>query len=297
MITGLCVAVIAVGFAAIFVRIALEDASALAIAFWRTLGGALALAPFAVRTRRRAAAPLTAVRHRQLAWSGAFLALHFACFLGSLALTTVASAVTLVNMSPLFVALGGLWFLGERTTRRAWTGIAITLVGAITIGLADAVGIELGGRALLGDLLALGGAVTVSGYLLLGRSARREIDATVYSAIVFTWAAAVLVTICLVLGIPLTGYSTSTWLAILGIVIGPQLLGHTVFNALLSTVPAATVSTVTLGEPVVSTLLAWLLLAELPAPLFWVGAPLVLLGVFVATRAAARESPHDQLRV
>lgn len=307
VVGGLVTAVSAVSAAAIMIRVATGDdaafataapghASPIAVAFWRSLGGAVALAPFAWRQRRRGAPPLGPRMRRLLFWSGIALAAHFALWLWSLVLTTVASSVTLVTMSPLFVALGGWWFLGERTTRRTWIGLAATMVGAITIGLADAAEIDLGPTALAGDALAFGGALAVTGYLLIGRLARREVSAATYASVVYGWAAAALLVVCLLSGADLWGYSTVTWLAIAGIIIGPQLLGHTIFNALLATVSATVVSIVVLAEPVGSTLLAWLLLEELPARLFWPGAALVMIGVFVATSgrrrpAGARSAP------
>jgi drug/metabolite transporter (DMT)-like permease len=302
VLVGLLIGAVAVSTSAILARIAMgEDAGvatasagaapALAVAFWRTALGALALSPMAVRARRHAA-PLSAVRRRQLLGSGLSLALHFALFQGALALTTVASAVTLVTMSPVFVALGGWWVLKERTSRRTLLGMGLTIVGAVVIGLGDAAAIDLGPQALLGDAMAFGGAVAITGYLLVGRVARRDVPATVYSCAVYAWAAAALLVVCLGLGVPLVGYSTTTWLALLGIVVGPQLLGHTVFNTLLSSVPATVVSIVVLSEPVGAGLLAWLVLDELPAGAFAVGAPLVLVGVAIATarRRGAREA-------
>ncbi|MBS3942014.1 MAG: DMT family transporter [Actinobacteria bacterium] len=302
VLLGLLIGAVAVSTSAILARIAMgEDAGvvsasagaapALAVAFWRTALGALALSPMAVRAQRHAR-PLTAVRRRQLLGSGLSLALHFALFQGALALTTVASAVTLVTMSPVFVALGGWWVLKERTTRRTLFGMGLTMVGAVVIGVGDAAAIDLGPQALLGDAMAFGGAVAITGYLLVGRVARRDVPATVYSCAVYAWAAAALLLVCLGLGVPLVGYSATTWLALLGIVVGPQLLGHTVFNTLLSSVPATVVSIVVLSEPVGAGLLAWLVLDELPAGAFAVGAPLVLVGVAVATarRRGAREA-------
>lgn len=301
VLLGLLVGAVAVSTSAILARVAMGDdagvataapgaAPALAVAFWRTALGAVALSPLALRARRRRATPLSPTRHRQLLVSGLSLALHFALFQGALALTTVASAVTLVTMSPVFVALGGWWLLKERTQRRTLLGMALTIVGAVVIGVGDAAAIDLGPQALVGDAMAFGGAVAITGYLLAGRAARRDVPATVYSCSVYAWAALALLLTCLALDVPLTGYRPVTWLAILGIVAGPQLLGHTVFNTLLSSVPATVVSIVVLSEPVGAGLLAWLVLGELPPALFGLGAPLVLVGVVVAT-ARRRRAP------
>jgi drug/metabolite transporter (DMT)-like permease len=306
VITGLVVGIIAVSVSAILSRFAMgEDpeiltasagaAPALAVAFWRCALSALVLAPLGWRAQARHGTPLTRRRHQQLAASGLAIGLHFGLFQGALALTTVASAVTLATMSPIFVALGGWWLLNEPSDRRTWTGMALTIVGAVTIGLADVSAIDLGVRALIGDLMAFGSALAITGYLLLGRVARRSTPATTYSAIVFGWAALGLLIVSLATGTTLTGFDGGTWLAIVGIVVGPQLLGHTVFNALLSTIPATTVSIVVLSEPVGAGLLAWLLLAELPSPLFAIGAPLVLIGVGIATARRRPPIPVDEL--
>lgn len=280
VIGGLIVGVAAVSASAVLIRLA--DAPPLAIAFWRCAGGAVVLAPFALRARR-GAPPLDRVQRRQLVGAGVLLAAHFALWIWSLELTTVASSVTLVTMSPVFVGLGAGLFLGEAPTRRTWIGMAVTIAGALVIGAADWASVDLGASALLGDALAFGGAVAVAGYLLAGRAARRRLPVSVYAGAVYGVAAVVLLLASLVAGSDLAGFDRGTWLAILALIVGPQLLGHTVFNALLSTVTATVVAIVVLAEPVGATFLAWLVLDELPSALYWLGAPIVLAGVAYAT--------------
>jgi drug/metabolite transporter (DMT)-like permease len=290
---GLLVGVVAISTSAILARVAMGEqpgvttalpgaAPALAVAFWRTVGGAVALAPFALRDQLTATR-VTRSDHRWLVLSGLALGLHFALFQASLALTSVASAVTLATASPVFVAVGAWWLLGEATTRRVWIGMALAMSGAITIGLADLAGHEVGGRAVTGDAMAIGSAVAMGAYLLVGRATRGRVHAATYSSLVYAWAALGLGAACLALEVPLWGYTPATWLALAGIVVGPQLLGHTVFNALLARVAATVIAIAVLAEPLGAGVLAWLLFAELPAPGFWLGAPLVLVGVGVAT--------------
>lgn len=277
---GVVVGVVAVSSAGVLVRLA--EADAIAVAFWRCLGGAALLLPFALRDRARGVR-LDPTQRRQIVAAGLFLALHFALWIGSLSLTTVASSVTLVAMSPVFVGLGATMFLAEPPSRRAWVGIGVTIAGAVVIGAADLHDAELGARALLGDLMALGGAVTVTGYLLVGRAARQRLPVATYATGVYGIAALALLVAALITGAGLSGYERTTWLALAALVIGPQLLGHTVFNALLATLSATVIAVVVLAEPVGAGILAWLVLGELPAPLFWLGAPLILVGLYVAT--------------
>ncbi|HEX8132680.1 MAG TPA: DMT family transporter [Actinomycetes bacterium] len=282
----MAVGIAAISFSPILVRVAALPA--LALAFWRCAAGAALLAPFARRAGGVRGIPrgfpggaIGRVEAVQLLAAGVFLAVHFGLWNASLALTSVAASTTLVSCSPLFVGLGGR-LLGEPPTRRAWLGIALAVAGAAVIGLGDAARIEVGSHALLGDALAFAGSAAMAGYLLLGRAARRRLPVSTYAASVYGVAAAVLLPACLLTGSALLGYPAGSWLAVAAVVAGPQLLGHTVFNGLLARVSATVVAVAILAEPVGATALAWLLLHELPATAFFIGAPLVLAGVWLA---------------
>jgi drug/metabolite transporter (DMT)-like permease len=304
---GIAVGIVAISTSPILVRVA--HVPALALAFWRCLAGALLLAPFALRWARRAGpwaapdgptaapGPATAGRPRPaavsrrdlalLVLSGACLALHFSLWNASLARTTIASSTVLVACSPLFVGLLSGPLLGEPPSRLGWAGIGLTIAGAAVIATGDAGAVDLGPRALLGDAMAFGGAAAIGGYFLIGRSVRRRLPASAYAASVYGVAAALLLPACLLSGAALGGYPGRSWLAIGGVVAGPQLLGHTVFNALLATLTADTVAVIGLTEPVGATLLAWLIFQELPTAWFWPGAVVVLAGVWLVLRGTA----------
>jgi drug/metabolite transporter (DMT)-like permease len=281
---GIAVGIAAISTSPILVREA--HVPALALAFWRCLAGAILLAPFALRgTRTR----LTAADLGLLGLSGACLALHFSLWNASLTRTTIASATVLVACSPLFVGVLAGPLLGEPPSRLGWAGIGLTIAGAALIALGDAGAVELGPGALVGDAMAFGGAAAIGVYFLIGRSLRRRLPASTYAASVYGVAAAVLLPASLLSGAPLAGYPGRSWLAIGGVVVGPQLLGHTVFNALLATLTADAVAVIGLTEPVGATLLAWLIFQELPTSWFWPGAVLVLAGVWLGVRGTANQ--------
>jgi drug/metabolite transporter (DMT)-like permease len=279
---GLVVGVVAISTSPILIRLAAMPA--LALAFWRCLAGAAALAPFA---RTASVGRLGRAEVARLVAAGVFLAVHFALWNASLALTTVAAATTLVSMAPLFVGLGGR-FLGEPPSPRTWLGILVATAGAVLIAMGDAVADGAVGGTLAGDLMAFAGALALAGYLLLGRVARRRLPVATYAASVYGVAAAVLLPACLLTGASLGGYPSASWLALAAVVVGPQLLGHTVFNGLLASVSATVVAVTMLVEPIGATALAWLLFDELPGLGFWLGAPLVLAGVWLATTGSRR---------
>ena len=267
------------------ILIKLADAPALIIAAYRLAIAGLLLTPFAL-SRKRGQLRALSGRDRLLSLlSGAFLSLHFLTWISSLQYTSVASSVVLVATNPIFVGLGAVWIFKERLHPLLVWGILLSVAGGALIGYED---IQLGGRALYGDLLALLGAITHSGYLLLGQRVRKKTDTLTYIWLVYGMAALLLLLAVLGTRAPLAGYSGQTVLMIVLLALGPQLIGHTSYNWALRYVSAAMVAVVILGEPVGATFLAYWILGE---GISWrkvVGGALVLAGIYLAVRAEQR---------
>jgi drug/metabolite transporter (DMT)-like permease len=280
---------VGVSWSSIFVR--WSDASAYVLAFWRLALSLIVIA--AALTLRREWRRVGEVRSSEialLALAGACLAFHFVSWYAGLELTTVASATLFVNTHPLFAAaISALW-LGERPGRGEWLGILVTMSGAAVIGGA---GLALGRQAVLGDGLALLGAVLFAVYFIIGRRLRQRLGIWAYTGWVNVCAALVLAPFIALRGAPLLDYPAREWWIFAGLAAGPMLLGHTGFNWALRYEPAYIVNLAVLGEPIGASLLAWWLLggSETPGPATLAGGVLVLLGlaVCVYSRQGARE--------
>ena len=292
--TLLVVGVLAVSFSAVLVRLA-DDTPKLAIAFYRCAMAAAVLAPLALVRHGDELRALTRRQRRLALLSGAFLAAHFATWIPSLSFTSVAASSVLVTTQPLWVALFGR-VIGERPSRRALVGIGVALAGTLVIAGGD---FASSGRALLGDALAIAGAIFAAGYVLAGRNLRQEVSVVPYTAVVYTTAALILGVVLLVSGTPFAGYEPKVWLLFALITIGPQFLGHTVFNYLLGHLEAAVVAVAIMAEPVGATLLALVILGEAPTVAAVAGGALILAGVYLAIAgvgrrdAAVRQAPVD----
>lgn len=278
--------VLIVSTASILVRYAqAAGVPSLSIAAWRLALAALILAPLAWA---RVGPELRALPRRDLALaagSGAFLAVHFASWISSLAFTSVASSVALVSTNPLWVGLTSLLIFRERLGWRTLAGIAATLAGTVLIGLSDLGSAQP--NPALGNALALVGAATVSGYLLIGRDLRRRLSVLAYIYVVYTTAAVILVLWAALAGAPLFGYPPHVYLLLAGLAVGPQLLGHTAFNYALSALSATFIAVAILGEPVGSALLAFAFLGERFAPLQLAGFALLMSGILLASLEGA----------
>jgi drug/metabolite transporter (DMT)-like permease len=239
---------------------------------------AVLLVPLLVHDLRSGAVPRTRRDWLLMLASGVFLAAHFLTWTFSLRYTSVASSVLLVTLHPVLVAWLGRRLLGEAVSPRLAAGIALALAGTAVTSVGDW---RAGGNALLGDLLALLGAVTFTGYLLIGRTVRARSGTAGYSAPVYT-----VVALCCLVAVPITGAhvlpSGRTLLACLGLAGVCTVLGHTVFNWTLRHLRTALVSVSLLGEPVITSLLAIPILGERPPLQAVLGGAVILLGLGLA---------------
>lgn len=288
----LSIGILAVSSAAILIAFArAEGVPAVAVAALRLTFASLALAPFAWTRARREWARL-APRDFVLALvSGVFLALHFAFWISSLDYTSVMSSVVFVSTNPIFVGLASVVLLRETLRRGTIIGIVIAVIGGALIALSDLE--QAGTESLQGNLLALAGAATVSGYLLIGRRLRKQLSLLAYIGLVYTTAAVVLLGMAIAMGANLLGYTPRGYLLVALLAAGPQLIGHTSYNWALKYVSATFVTVTLLAEPIGATLLAIPILAQVPAPVKIVGGALILLGIYFA----AREETKDEGRM
>src|SRR5688572_16372197 len=201
---ALLTAILAVSTSSVFIRFAQADAPSLVIAALRLTCAALLLAPLAWTRHRAELQRLTRKEITLGAISGIFLAVHFATWISSLEYTSVASSVLFVSTGPLWVALLSPVLLNERLSSAALFGLGMAILGGILIGLSDACAWDAGlkcpelsqvmqGRAMWGNFLALVGAWTVSGYLIIGRKLRVKMSLIPYIFLVYGLCAMMLI--------------------------------------------------------------------------------------------------------
>ena len=269
----LAVGVCAASVSAILIRYA-EGIDGLAISFWRCAAGAALLAPFAVGGLRRMNAKDLVVP----AVAGVCLAAHFATWIPSVNMTSIAASVLLVSTTPIFVALTARWVFNERLGNLGWFGIALAMAGAVLI-----VGLDFEGSSLAGNVLALLGGITVVGYVIGGREARQTLGILEYAVVTYLVAAIALVPVVLIAGSELSGYSNKTWVTLAGMVLGPQLLGHTLINYSLKAIDATMVSITVMSEPIIAIALAFVLFNEEPSALAYPGGIAILVGIYLVS--------------
>ena len=210
--------------------------------------------------------------------SGVFLALHFATWIQSLQMTTVANSTILVSCSPIFVAAINYFLLKERINKSMVIGISMSLLGTIIIGMGSSQG--TGNSMMIGNILAFMGAIFVAGYLVIGGIVRKDVSAGVYVFIVYSVSAVVLFLMCFLTGTPLYPYPVREFTLFFTLAFFSSILGHTVYNYLMKYFSSTLISVSSLSEPIFASLMALLIFMEIPSVYTIIGGIIIIAGIY-----------------
>lgn len=227
--------------------------------FWRNLGGAAMMLPFAIRNREWQ----TSDERRAIALSssaGVLLAMHFICFFFAMRLTSVAAGTALAALQPVFTALY-IRFRGGIIPRRAWGGMLIAFLSVLLITGVDS---QISLRNLAGDLLALLGAALAAGYTLIGSKAQQKVSTATYTTACYLTCAITALVIAIASGNQFLHFEARQWWLVVAIILGAQFLGHTMFNMALRRVSPVIVALVVFFEVPVSAIIAFFWLGQIP---------------------------------
>ena len=261
--------------------IAMSTMSIPTLIFWRNLGGSLVTLPFALRHR---------ANRNGVKWSviaGILLAAHFLCFFLAMRWTTVAAGTALVALQPIFAAIF-VKMSGGHIPSKAWFGMAVSFSGVLLISGVD---LNISVRSFLGDIAALISAALAALYVMAGSRAQRTIETTTYTTICYFICAMTALPLAILSGYSLINFTAREWWILAGLILGAQILGHTMFNSTLKRVSPAVVSLIIFFEVPVSSVLAVWWLGQKPPLGILPGIALILTGcVLVVTRTRSTQA-------
>lgn len=222
--------------------------------------------------------------------AGLCLALHFACWITSLAYTSIAASTVLVTTNPVWIALATWILFGDRPSRRMILGIAIALTGSAIVSWSPQ--ITLGSQPWLGNLLALAGSWTFSTYFLLGRTAqRRGVPNRIYGVITCGVAAIALFPFPLLAGETYLAHPPLIYLCVLLSALFPQLVGHSSLNWAMTRLHPTRTSLALLFEPIGASLLGYCVFGEQPGWAVVLGAIAIIVGLILTLDSPRAPSP------
>lgn len=281
--------VVRLGVAVVFISlsgpmIAATAAPVLAIAFWRCLIGSGITGVWVMARRWSSLGALTRREIRLTVIAGVFLGLHFATWIPSLTLTTIAASTALVATQPIWAALIAR-ATGVRISSRVWIGIAIAFSGVIVLTGVD---LSVDPAHLWGDALALVGAVFSAAYVSVAERVRKTVDTSTMTFVLYAVSAVTILPLVFIFGQQLVGFDAQAWALILAVTLGAQLLGHSMMTRVLSSTSATVVSLAILFEMPGATLVAAIWLGQVPPLALLPAAALILAGLVIVIKAADR---------
>lgn len=290
---GLLISIIAVSFASIFILSC--EAPPLSIAFYRLLFTTLLLVPV-LFIRKKTRDEIRTLPRRTIIIMiiiGVILAAHFAFWVTSLTLTSVASSVILVTAHPMLVAPVSFYFLKEKISFINALGIAISLAGVGVLVFGNYGFTAFGLDTIEGNILALLGGIAAGLYILGGRTLRKTVSTVTYAFMVYMVGTITLFFICLILRAPVSGLLTSDYLIILLMAIVSGIFGHTLYNWSLGYIRASVMSVALLGEPIGSSLLAYAIpwIHQEPSAFTIVGGGIILFGIYLTAQTIRNHTP------
>jgi drug/metabolite transporter (DMT)-like permease len=284
---GLFISIIAVSFASIFILSC--QAPPLSIAFYRLFFTTLLMLPL-LTIRKKTREELCSLPKKTLVIMiiiGLILAAHFALWISSLKMTSVASSVILVTAHPILVAPVSFYFLKEKLSLVNALGITISLTGVGVLVIGNYGFASFGLDTLQGNILAMLGGVAAGLYILGGRTLRKKVSTVTYAFVVYVVATITLFAICLILAAPVSNLAISDYGIILLMALVSGIFGHTLYNWSLGYIRASIMSVALLGEPIGSSLLAYLIpwINQQPSLYTIIGGSIILIGIYLTTRS------------
>lgn len=289
---AIVIGVLSVSTAAVFVKLA-ATAPASIIAQYRLLFAVLLMAPFVLTKHRKEFKSITKRDWILSIAAGVFLAFHFILWFESLNYTSVASSVVLVTLQPIFAFIGTFLFFKERFTVGAILSMLIAITGSVVISWGD---FQISGLALLGDILALLGAIMVTGYFLLGQTVRKRLSLMTYTFVVYGISTITLFFYNVILQNSFFGYPSQYWMIFLALAIIPTFLGHTLFNWSLKWLSTSTISMSIVFEPVGASILAYVILGETISWTQWLGGMIVIVGLSLFIYSTSKKSKQISIK-
>ena len=288
---ALFISIVSVSFASIFIVSIQNNVPSLSIALYRLLFTTLLLLPFVLLNKktRDELGNLSRSTLFIMVGIGLILAAHFALWITSLGLTSVASSVILVTAHPVLVGPISHFFLKERLSYINSIGITISVVGVVILVFGN---YGLSAMTLEGNILAMLGGVAAGVYILGGRKIRKTVSVGSYAFVVYGVGTIALLFICLFFKAPVYGFSLESYGIILLMAVVAGIFGHTLYNWTLEHVRASLASVALLGEPIGSTLLAFAIpgISQIPSQYTVLGGGIILAGIYLTARNTSKNN-------
>ncbi|GAB3913339.1 DMT family transporter [Larkinella knui] len=250
--------------------------SGISDAFYRMSIATMLLWPYVIVRRKWQAK--TGLYWKPIVVCGVFFASDIAVWNLSIQGSTATQASLLTNLSPIWVGIGTFLFFPDKPTKYFWIGTATALVGLVLlVGAETFLTMQVDRAFLLGVLSGL----FYAGYIVVSKTVLKKVSVLNFMACSMTVSSLFLLSVCLVLDQPLSGFEPRIWGSLLIQALICQLLGWFSVSHALRKIDAQRVSLSLLSQAVVTGFLAWLFIDEQITLQMMLGGLIILLGIAI----------------
>ncbi|MCK4903346.1 MAG: EamA family transporter, partial [Candidatus Marinimicrobia bacterium] len=270
----LVVALFAVSTSSIIARF-LPEVSSIVISFWRLVFASIAVWLYSHFK------PQNKINMQNIIpfiLSGFFLGLHFVCFYQAVKLISIANATLLGITAPMFTLLIERFVFKSNFKKIVFIGFAVALIGTIMI---TGWNFSITDSTEVGKLYGLSAALCIALVYLLANKIRTDTSTVSYTRLLYLIAAMFLLVIAFTNGENIFELNKSDYLWLLALGLFPTILGHSLLYYGIKFTSPTIIASVPLGEPIIASILAWMIFLEKVPFITLVGGILILFGVYL----------------
>jgi drug/metabolite transporter (DMT)-like permease len=251
----------------------------LLVASYRLLIAAFVLTPVFIHELVKPEADYGWKQFRWTILPSVVLATHFITWVIGARATPVTNASLIINLTPIAMPFFIWIFYQEKVTRPEIMGTILALTGVIILTGGD---LKTTRETLPGDLICFLSMLTFTCYFALGRKNNNRLNLWLYVVPMYYLSGI----LCLIVGAffinPIKQYTLENILYLIGLGIIPTVIGHTLYNYSLKHLRGQVVSVINLSQPFFAAFLGYIFLGEVPVPIYYLAAALVLIGAIIA---------------
>jgi len=202
------------------------------------------------------------VSPKELFWvmiGGVFFSLHLILWIYGLTTVGVFEAMVIVATNPIYTTIGAYFIFGECPRDKFLPAFILAFIGTV-LTFVDGFRGEMGN--VTGMFSVFISTLFFSAYVLTGKKARKRTTTNSYIFMLYSASALICLIFILATGSPLINYTTRNYVFFIILALVPTVIGHGSLNHCVGYFRASTVSMLTLLEPVIGSVAAYMLLGE-----------------------------------
>ena len=208
--------------------------------------------------------------------AGMLLGLHFVFFFQAIKFTSISNATFLGTLAPFFTFIIEVFLFKKKFFVKQIGWLFSILFGSFILVLNN---FDISSQSTIGNLYAIVCSFFFGIVFIISNQVRKDESLFAYTKILYFVASLTLFFICMFNKENILGYSFNEYMLLFLLGLVPTVVGHSIFNYSVKYIRPTIVACFPLGEPIIASVLAFILFHESINISIFVGGPLILFGL------------------